>query len=196
MVEPNPNDPKDVLRRYLTAGVVALRWKVDGLSEYDVRRPLTPTGTNLLGLLKHVAYVALGYFGDTFDRPHGEDLRDIGSGAEPNADLWAAEDESFDDVIGLWVRAWAHSDATIVELELDAVGRVPWWPPEHAEVTLQRILVHMATEVHRHAGHADVLREQLDGTAGLRDDNDNLWIPENGWEAHRARLQALADRFS
>ena len=48
----------------------AMLWKLDGLSEYDVRRPLTPTGTNLLGLIKHVASIELGYFGDTFGRPY------------------------------------------------------------------------------------------------------------------------------
>jgi hypothetical protein len=53
-------DPKDDLHRYLKAGRDALLWKVDGLSEYDARRPMTPTGTNLLGLVKHVASVAVG----------------------------------------------------------------------------------------------------------------------------------------
>jgi hypothetical protein len=47
----------------------ALVWKLDGLSEYDARRPMVPTGTNLLGLVKHVASVEAGYFGETFDRP-------------------------------------------------------------------------------------------------------------------------------
>ena len=59
-------NPKADLRRYLQDGRDALLWKLDGLSEYDIRRPLVPTGTNLLGLVKHVTWVELGYFGDTF----------------------------------------------------------------------------------------------------------------------------------
>lgn len=188
-------DPKDVLHRYLTVGREALLWKLDGLSEYDVRRPLLPTGTNLLGLVKHVASVALGYFGDTFARPHGEDLPWFADDAAPNADLWVAPDETRDDVVGLWARAWSHADATISDLPLDAVGRVPWWPVERAEVTLHTVLVHMTTEVHRHAGHADAVRELIDGVAGLRIDAENLWVPDDGWDAHRQRVQLVADRY-
>ena len=68
------SDPKDHLRHYLQIARDALLWKLDGLSEYDVRRPLTPTGTNLLGLVKHVASVEFGYFGDIFGRPSEEPL--------------------------------------------------------------------------------------------------------------------------
>lgn len=67
-------DPKAVLHRYLRIALENLQWKQDELSEYDARRPLTPTGTNLLGLLKHIGTVMYGYFGDTFDRPHEDSL--------------------------------------------------------------------------------------------------------------------------
>ena len=80
-------DPKADLHRYLQAAREALLWKLDGLSEYDIRRPMVPTGTNLLGLVKHVASVELGYFGDTFGRPAGEPLPWFEDGAEPNADM-------------------------------------------------------------------------------------------------------------
>lgn len=189
------DEQKQILHRYLVVGRESLLWKLDGLSEYDQRRPVLPTGTNLLGLVKHVASVALGYFGDTFARPHGEDLPWFADDATPNADLWADEDETRDDVLGLYARAWAHADATIEALSLDTVGRVPWWPEERAEVTLHTVLVHMATEVHRHAGHADVVRELIDGTVGLRAEVDNIWMPEDGWEAQRLRLEAVARRF-
>jgi Protein of unknown function (DUF664) len=65
-------DEKAQLHLYLRRGREALLWKLDGLSEYDIRRPFTPTGTNLLGLVKHVASGELGYFGDVFGRPFGE----------------------------------------------------------------------------------------------------------------------------
>ena len=134
------SEPKADLHRYLQAGREALLWKLDGLSEYDIRRPMMPTGTNLLGLVKHVASCEVGYFGDTFGRPFDEPLPWLKDGAEPNADMWATADESRAQIVGLYHRGWAHSDATIEALALDAVGHVPWWPDDRREVTLHRIL--------------------------------------------------------
>ncbi|RSM43278.1 hypothetical protein DMB66_53620 [Actinoplanes sp. ATCC 53533] len=81
------SDPKADHRRYLQIARDALLWKLEGLSEYDARRPLVPTGTNLLGLVKHVAGVEAGYFGETFGRPFGEPMPWLDEGAEPNADI-------------------------------------------------------------------------------------------------------------
>ncbi len=186
------SDAKADLRRYLQIARDALLWKLEGLSEYDVRRPLVPTGTNLLGLVKHVASVEAGYLGQTFGRPFPETLPGLDEDAEPNADMWATLDESREDVVGFYRRVWAHSDATLDALDLDATGHVPWWPPERSEVTLHRILVHMIAETDRHAGHADIVRELIDGAAGLRPDNDNMWLDRAGWEAHRERLESVA----
>jgi uncharacterized damage-inducible protein DinB len=187
------SDPKADLHRYLQAAREALLWKLEGLPEYDIRRPLTPTGTNLLGLVKHVASIEFGYFGDTFGRPSGEPLPWFEDGAEPNADMWATADEPREQIVGLYHRAWAHSDATIAALALDATGTVPWWPTDRGEVTLHRILVHMIAETDRHAGHADIVRELIDGAAGLRKDNDNL-APgdQTWWENYRNRLEQAA----
>ena len=188
---PGP-DPKADLRRYLQTARDVLVWKLDGLSDYDIRRPMVPTGTNLLGLIKHVASVELGYLGDTFGRPSGEPLPWFEEGAEPNADMWATADESREDIVGLYHRAWAHSDATIDALALDAIGHVPWWG-ERSEVTLHQILIHMIAETHRHAGHADIVRELIDGAAGLRADNDNMAPGDRAWwESYRSRLELVA----
>ena len=190
------SDPKADLQRYLQVGRDALVWKLEGLSEYDVRRPLVPTGTNLLGLLKHLASVELGYFGDCFGRPHGEDLPWFSEDAEPNADMWATPDESRDDIVSFYRRAWRHSDATIEELDLDSLGTVPWWPADVAEVSLHRILIHVATETHRHAGHADIVRELIDGAAGLRQGNENLPHGDDAWwSSYRAQVEAAAKTF-
>ena len=186
-------DPKADLRGYLQAGREVLLWKLDGLSEYDVRRPMVPTGTNLLGIVKHVASVEAGYFGETFGRPFEEPLPWLDDGAEPNADMWATAEESREQIAGLYQRVWAHSDATIDALPLDGVGHVPWWPPERREVTLHRILVHMTAETHRHAGHADIVRELIDGAAGLRSGNDNMAPGDRAWwERYRSRLERVA----
>jgi uncharacterized protein DUF664 len=187
------SDPKADLQRYLQAAREALLWKLEGLPEYDIRRPLTPTGTNLLGLVKHLASVELGYFGDTFGRPSGEPLPWFEQGAEPNADMWAAPDESREQITGLYRRAWAHSDATISELPLDAIGQVPWWPPERSEVTLHHALVRMVDETARHAGHADIVRELIDGKAGMRPGSDNLPPGDQAWwQEYRGRLEQAA----
>src|SRR4051812_18176442 len=107
---------------------------------------MVPTGTNLLGLIKHEASVEAGDFGETFGRPFDEPMPWLVADAEPNADMWATADESREQIVGLYRRVWAHSDATIDTLELDAVGHVPWWPDDRSEVTLHRILMHMVAE--------------------------------------------------
>ncbi|MEU1512882.1 DinB family protein [Streptomyces sp. NPDC005811] len=184
------------LQRYLQSARDVLLWKLEGLSEYDVRRPLTPTGTNLLGLVKHAAGVELGYFGDVFGRPFfAPDPQPswYGADAEPNEDMWATADESREEIVGLYRRVWEHSDATIAELDLDATGRVPWWGEGRQEVTLHQILVHVIADLHRHAGHADIVRELIDGSAGLVLGNENLPpVDQAGWEAHRERLEQAA----
>jgi uncharacterized damage-inducible protein DinB len=190
------SDPKADLHRYLQVARDALLWKLDGLSEYDVRRPMTPTGTNLLGLVKHVASVELGYFGGTFGRPSEEPLPWYADDAEPNADMWATAAETREQIIGLYHRAWAHSDATIEMLALDAIGHVPHWPGDRSEVTLHQILVHVISETHRHAGHADIVRELIDGAAGLRKDNDNMGADDQvWWENYCRRLEDVAQGF-
>jgi uncharacterized damage-inducible protein DinB len=186
-------DPKADLRRYLQAAREALLWKLEGLSEYDVRRPMVPTGTNLLGLVKHVASVEAGYLGDTFGRPFDEPLPWLDDDAEPNADMWATAEESREQIVNLYRRVWAHSDATIDALALDAIGHVPWWPRDRGEVTLHRILVHMIAETDRHAGHADIVRELIDGAAGLREGNDSMTPGDQAWwESYRSRLERVA----
>jgi hypothetical protein len=185
--------PKADLIRYLQIARDALLWKLDGLSEYDARRPLVPTGTNLLGLVKHVASVEAGYFGETFGRPFGELLPWLDEDAEPNADMWATTEESRESIVDLYHRVWAHSDVTINTLALDAIGHVPWWPPERSEVTLHRILIHVIAETDRHAGHADIVRELIDGAVGVRADNDNMPdLDQESWIAYRDRLESTA----
>ncbi len=186
-------DPKDDLHRYLQLAREALLWKLEGLSEYDLRRPMVPTGTNLLGLVKHVASVEAGYLGDTFDRPFPESFPWFADDAEPNADLWATPDESREDIVDLYRRVWAHSDATIKDLPLDTLGVVPWWPQVRAEVSLHRVLIHMIAETDRHAGHADIVRELIDGSVGLREGNDNMAEGDRDWwSGYRDRLEQAA----
>ncbi|MFD1148148.1 DinB family protein [Saccharothrix hoggarensis] len=175
----------------------SLRWireavltKLDGLSEYDARRPMTLTGTNLLGLVKHLATWEARYFGEVFGRPFPEPLPRWDDEDARRADMWATEHETRADVVDRYRRVWAHSDATITALDLDAPGHVPWWPD--SEVTLFTMLVHVLTETCRHAGHADILREQVDGLVGL--DGDGLALRQDAahWAERRATIERAA----
>jgi uncharacterized damage-inducible protein DinB len=186
-------DAKTHLHHYLQTARDALVWKLDGLSEYDMRRPMVPTGTNLLGLVKHVAGTEAGYLGDVFGRPFPEALPWMSDEAEPNSDMWATPEESPEQIIALFRRVWAHSDETLATLPLDAKGVVPWWSPERSEVTLHQIALHVIAEEHRHAGHADLVRELIDGAAGLRAMADNLPSTDRAWwDSYRDRLEAVA----
>jgi len=192
------SDPKADLRRYLQQGRDALLWKLEGLPEYHIRRPLVPTGTNLLGLVKHVTGCEIGYFGDTFGRPFPgpvpKAFTDTSADAEPNADMYAAPDESREMLTSLYRLVWVHSDETMDELELESTGQVPWWPEERREVSLHLVLTHMIAETHRHAGHADIVRELIDGSTGLRASNPNLptGVGPSWWEEYRSRVESAA----
>ena len=185
------DDAKRTLHRYLRQAREAMVWKLDGLSDYDVRRPLTPTSTNLLGLVKHLSIVEAWYFGRTFDRPFAENLPWWDDGAEEQVDMWVTAAETRAEIVERYRRVWLHADATINDLPADAPGHVPWW--SRPDVTLHTMLVHVLAETNRHAGHADILREQLDGAVGLRPDNSN--VAEHAaewWDDLRGRIEEAA----
>ena len=185
-------DTKTELRWYLQSARDALLWKLDGLSEYDIRRPLTPTGTNLLGLVKHASYVESGYLADSFGRPSGLALPWL-DGAEPSNDLWVTPDQSRSNIIDGYRQAWSLADSTLDELPLDTVGAVPWWPAHDNALTLHHALVRVVSDIQRHAGHADIVREMIDGTIGMN--KDNASVPTNDpawWRAHHQRVEEAA----
>jgi uncharacterized damage-inducible protein DinB len=165
----------------------ALVWKLDGLSEYDVRRPLTATGTNLLGLIKHLATWEARYLGENFNRPFAGPLPRWQD--SDGSDLWVTESESREQILEFYRQASAHSDETIRTLPLDALGHVPWWP--QPDVKLFSVMVHVLNDTTRHAGHADILREQLDGRTGVaasqQEQTDNA-----AREAHCAMIERSA----
>ena len=152
------------LQRYLQAARDALVWKLEELSDHDVRRPMTPTGTNLLGLVKHLSHVEAGYFGGAFGRPApGFPTWSEQQGMALNWDMWATAEESREQIVELYTRAWAHADATIAALPLEPRGQVPWWDGERGAVSLHRLLIHVIAETNRHAGHADIVRDAQKG---------------------------------
>jgi uncharacterized damage-inducible protein DinB len=137
----------------------AVRWKVEGLDDEQLRRQMVPSGTSVLGLVKHLAAVEYSWFCHTFGReteplPLTDD--------DPDADLRVEAHESTADILGLYERACAAADAVIDELDVEAVGRAWWGEP----VSLRWVLIHMIEETARHAGHVDIARELLDGVVG------------------------------
>lgn len=187
------SDEKAILHQYLQDSRDGIFAAVDGLGEFDLRRPMTPTGTNLLGLVKHLAGLEYGYLGRCFGRVPAETLpwEEDGSIWE-GADMWATADESSEYIVGLYRRGIAHADQTIAELSLDTVGNVPWWPEGGRDATLRHLVVRMTAETARHAGHADILRETIDGKLG----RDAAGIDAAEWPAYVRRIQEAADRFA
>lgn len=189
-------DHKAILWHYLRIQRQVFLDKLEGLSEQQARTPLTGTGTNILGVFKHAVSVEGGYLGDCFGRPSPVEFPWFAEGAEDNADMWATADESRQSVVDLYGRVWQHTEATIAALDLDSPGVVPWWSPERKNVTLHTILVHMIAETNRHAGHADILRELIDGSVGHRAGLSNLPDLDAGtWAAHHDRLEETARLF-
>ncbi|SEE54542.1 DinB family protein [Jiangella alba] len=187
-------DLKSELHHKLRQARAGLLSRLDGLSEYDLRRPLTPSGTNLLGLVKHVAGGEYVYLGTSFGRPPPETLAWEEDGSIwDGADMWVTPDQSSEYILGLYGRACAHGDATLAELDLDAPGRVPHWPAERADTTLGVLLIRMLSETAQHAGHADIVRELIDGRGGS--DHDDFGDAES-WREYLARIQAAADTFA
>jgi len=181
----------DLLLRYLQRERENLVRTLDGLGDYDVRRPMTPSGTTLLGLVKHVASVELGYLGDCVGRPAGIELPwNTEEGYQESADMWAKADESRESLLDLYRRSWAHGDESVRTLGLGAPATVPWWPEDRSSTTLGYLLVHLLAETAHHAGHADIVREAIDGRGGRDQDEvgDAAW-----WQAHVTRIQAAAD---
>ncbi len=178
------------LRHYLQQGRDALVRTLDGLSEHDVRRPLTPSGTNLLGLVKHVTGGELGYLVESVGRPALTLPWNEDGSVWQGADMWVRAGEPREWIMGLYRQAWTLSDATLAEVPLDAPATVAWWPEERRVTTLGHLVVRVVAETAQHAGHAEILREQLDGQGG----RDSGEVGDDGyWTEHVSGIQRAAD---
>lgn len=180
------------LHHYLQDSRDSLLRSLDDLSEYDVRRPVMPSGTNLLGLVKHLVSVEASYL-DCVGRPAPFQLPWVDDGSIwQSADMWATADQSRVYIVGLYRTAWAHTDAVISELPLDFPATVSWWPEERRATTFGHLLTRLVAETAQHAGHADIIRETIDGRGGRdqADVGDAEW-----WKNYVDDIQADADTF-
>jgi Protein of unknown function (DUF664) len=184
-------DLKEELHRKLRAARVVLLSRLEGLGEYDLRRPMTPTGTNLLGLVKHLAGLEYEYLGESLGRPAPEAMSWIEDGSIwQSADMWARPDESSEYLISLYRRACAHADLAVAALDLESPASVAHWPQDRRDTTLGVLLIRMVAETAEHGGHADIIRELIDGKAGA--DHDEV-LDESSWRDYLAQIQAAAD---
>jgi Protein of unknown function (DUF664) len=167
--------------------------KLDGLTERDRRRPLTGTGTNLLGLVKHLVGIETGYLGECLERPLPEPLPWYADGSVwDGADMWATEQESTEYVVGLYRAAWEHSDRNIEELALDAPATVSWWSEGERDADLGSLLVRVLVDTARHAGQADIVRELIDGRGGS---DQESFGDAQAWRAYVARIERASAAF-
>jgi hypothetical protein len=180
-------DEKALLKKHLRAIQQSLLWKVEGLSDEDLRRPMTKTGTNLIGIVKHLTGVTYAYLCSSFGRPtepipweHDEELFH-------GLDFWATPDDSCEEIIAMYRRASDASMRTIDELDLDTEGR------HHAgvAVSLRWMILVVLADTLRHTGHADVVREMIDGRVGAHA-NDGMSTRDNDEE----HLQMMGARRS
>ena len=181
------------LHRYLQQARDGLVSKLDDLDEFDIRRPMTPSGTNLLGLVKHLTGVELGYLVESAGRPTEIKLpwNEDGSVWE-SGDMWAKPDESREYLVDLYKSVWRQSDDSIEQLALDAPATVAWWPEERRETTFGHLLVRVVAETAQHAGHADIIRESIDGRGGR--DHDDIGNAD-WWNTYVGKIQTAADTF-
>jgi uncharacterized damage-inducible protein DinB len=156
---PPLGEEKESLQAALDRHRDVVLWKLDGLDDEALRRPFVPSGTSMLGLVKHLAAVEYAWFCSTFGRPTEPLPFDDD---DPDADLRVEPGESTEEIVAFYRRAWAAADAVVDELALDDTGTA-WFGDQ---VSMRWVLIHMIEETARHAGHLDIGRELLDGATG------------------------------
>jgi len=151
---------KDMLAAFLDYHRATLLHKVAGLSDAELRRSFVPSGTNLLGLVKHLAYVERWWFQAVFA---GRDAPFPWSESDPDADFRVEPGETAAEIIALYQQESRASREIVRHGSLDDVAKRP---DAREPFTLRWIMIHMIEETARHNGHADLLRELIDGATG------------------------------
>ena len=162
-------DEVEMLRGYLDYQRATLQWKTDGLEAEGLRATLHPTTMTLGGLLKHMALVELIWFVRRLhDRDIGAPWNEVDWDADPDWEWDSAADDPPEELRTTWQDAVARSrdalDGALANGGLDQLAKRPW--PNGESPSLRWIMCHMIEEYARHNGHADLLREAVDGEVG------------------------------
>ena len=181
---------KELLRTHLRLAQQALLWKVEGLSESELRRPMTRTGTNLIGIVKHLTGVTYGYLCSAFGREREVFAWELDEELFYGLDMWATPEESPTEIIAAYRRACDAAAQTIDELDLDTRGK------HHSGLTvsLRWMVFNVLQDTLRHTGHADVVREMIDGRVGMRPGDASVSEDEEYLQMYRARMTGELDR--
>ncbi len=180
---PMTGSERELLESFLDYHRATLLWKIDGLSEADLKRSMTPSGVSLLGLVKHLAYVERSWFQAVFAR---DDATFPWTNEDPDADWRVQDDENADSIEAFYRAETERSRQIVAAASLDDLARGQYRTGDHAAgdslytaslddlargqyrepVSLRWIMIHMIEETARHNGHADLMRQSIDGAAG------------------------------
>jgi hypothetical protein len=152
----NDNGELDTALAFLTFARESVLKKTDGLDDEQLRRPMVGSGTNLLGLVWHLTIAERYWFGYHVSGLESEESWDFGMEVPGGCDTA--------DVLEGYRKAIARSDRMIREAG-GCEARV-LRPIDGKWLTVRWVIAHMTSETARHAGHADILREQIDGATG------------------------------
>lgn len=158
---PMAAEPVEMVSAFLDFLRATLLWKIEGLSDEELRRSMTRSGVSLLGIVKHSTTVERFWFQRVF---RGEDEPDPWREGDPDADWRIEPGETTAQIVELYRAETERSRANVAGQAWAARAAGPPWPGQTQ--TLGWILTHMVEEVARHCGHADLLRESIDGATG------------------------------
>ncbi len=157
---PKTGPGKDTLLAMLDNNRAVMVWKLEGLTREEATRPVVASGTSLLGMVKHLAFVERWWFDDFFA---GSDVEYPWTEEDPDADFRIEDDETIDDIIALYTNAIARSAEITADAQMDDLSVRD---RNGERFALRWIVAHMIEETARHAGHADIVRELVDETTG------------------------------
>lgn len=157
---PKTGPGKDTLLAMLDNNRAVMVWKLEGLTRDEVTRPVVASGTSLLGMVKHLAFVERWWFDDFFA---GSNVEYPWTDKDPDADFRIEDDETIDDIVALYTEAIARSDEIAADARMDDLSVRDRNGERYA---LRWIVAHMIEETARHAGHADLARELIDEATG------------------------------
>ncbi|MPZ28090.1 MAG: DUF664 domain-containing protein [Micromonosporaceae bacterium] len=148
---------REVLLRYLRKMRAAVVRTSDGLTDEQQRTPGVPSGTNLLGLIQHLTGVEEHWFQRVF----------LGEDRDPDESMDVPAGTTREEVVAAYRTACARSDEIVRACpDLSTMAQIAS-PGHDRRASLRMIVAHMIEETARHAGHADILREQIDGATDL-----------------------------